>query len=515
VPFPAENPLTEAKRVLGKALFFEEQLSSSDRVSCATCHIPGIGGADPRLGIDPGAQPFAGDDVLGSPGVVRSNAANHYSPDDVFGLDEQVTGRTAQGVHASQFASELFWDGRAGDTFLDPETGAVVIATGGALESQAVGPILSDVEMAHEGRTWDQVRAKLEQVRPLALATELPGDLASALASASTYPELFEQAFGDPSIDAERIGRAIATYERTLIPDQTPFDEFLEGNPFALTPSQRAGFDAFSATNCRACHAPPLMSDDQFHNIGLRPLVEDQGRFDVTGNPADRGRFRTPSLRNVGLRDRYMHTGKLATLEDVIGFYNDAPGFQQFTQNQSPLIANTSIPPDLVDEVVDFLENALTDPRAAAEVFPFDRPILASERAELEQIDLGPGTPGTGGTTPRWTPVAPAAAGSSDFRLGLRDAQPNAIAVLAIGTQAVPGSDLFGATVYVDPSSLVLVQSVVTTPSVAGTGHATVELPLGSAVSLVGTDFVAQWFVLDAGASGGLAATSGLGFTIQ
>ena len=142
VPVPAENPITEPKRVLGKALFWDEQLSSDNMVACGTCHIFSSAGSDPRLGAHPGPDRQFGtsDDIVASPGVVRSDANNDYLPDATFGLSPQVTGRAAPSVIGSQWAPELFWDGRAGPTFLDPQTGAVSIASGGALENQAPRP---------------------------------------------------------------------------------------------------------------------------------------------------------------------------------------------------------------------------------------------------------------------------------------------------------------------------------------------------------------------------------------
>ena len=515
-PVPPGNPITEQKRILGKLLFFEEQLSSDDTISCATCHLPASGGVDPRLGVDPGDLPFPGDDTLGSPGVVSANSSNLFAPHSVFGLDEQVTARAAPTTIGAAYAQELFWDGRASSAFVDPETGLISLPFAASLESQAVEPILSDVEMAHAGRTWDQVRAKLEQIRPLALATEIPPDMASALAQDPTYPDLFEAAFGSALIDADRIGRALATYQRTLIPDQTPFDAFQAGTPGALTPPQVAGLNAFNATTCNNCHSGPLFSDQSFRNVGLRPWQEDGGRFDVTGNFADRGRFKVPTLRNVGLKPRMMHNGRLSDLGDVLDFYIGSPQFPQFDDNKDPLINQINVPPPARQQIIDFLTNGLTDPRVRDELFPFDRPVLASERMQDELVQLGPGHAGTANVTPRWIRVAPAAAGSPDFKLGLREALPGTAAVLTISTGAAPiGTTVLDAPVYVDPGSLIVSSGAMTVAGLDGFGHATVPLPVPDVTALVGLGLTSQWFVFDAGASAGLAATSGLGFQIH
>ena len=314
-PVPPENPITESKRILGKALFWEEQLSSENTMACGTCHFPSMGGSDSRLGpgsVHPGLNGSFGDpdDKVASPGVIHSDSANEFVEDSIFGFSPQVTTRRAPSHIGAAYFEELFWDGRARGNFVDPETGTTSIVSGGALESQAVGPIVNSVEMAHEGRTWDDVRVKLTAVTPMALASNLPADLAARLASAPSYPELFADAFGDPAINAKRIAFAIATYQRTLVPDDTLWDRFAAGDNDALNAQQQQGLADFTgAGRCVECHVPPLFSDDSFRNIGNRPIAEDSGRQGVTGNIDDRGRFQVPSLRNVSLRGRAQREG--------------------------------------------------------------------------------------------------------------------------------------------------------------------------------------------------------------
>ena len=95
VPVPPENPITEEKRVLGKILFWDEQLSSDDSLACGSCHRPAAGGGDPRAGTHPGRLPGTIDNVAGSPGIRRLDAAGRPQPDPVFGDGPQVTPRTA------------------------------------------------------------------------------------------------------------------------------------------------------------------------------------------------------------------------------------------------------------------------------------------------------------------------------------------------------------------------------------------------------------------------------------
>jgi hypothetical protein len=150
---------------------------------------------------------------------------------------------------------------------------------------------------------------------------------------------------------------------------------------------------------CFNCHVPPLFTDNQYYNIGLRPTEEDLGRFEVTGVEGDKGRFKTPSLRNVGLKTSMMHVGWIFDVQDMVHFYNSAQKggtpvnrHEQFTEDQSP-IPNTTTELKDIDIfhteqiiVVDFLTNGLTDPRVANEEFPFDRPVLFSEVSTIATV---------------------------------------------------------------------------------------------------------------------------------
>lgn len=390
VPVPAGNPVTEPKRVLGKILFWDEQLSSDQTVACGSCHRPRHGGVDPRPGLHPGADGTAPgpDDVLGSRGVRRRDAGGQPVHVDYFGHGVQVTRRASPSFLASQYAPLQFWDGRSGDALVDPITGAVVLPSGASLEAQALEPFLDPVEMAREGRDWADVEARLGQVAPLALASDWPDDVAAAIGQDPSYPELFAAAFGDPGVDPVRIAMALASYERTLVADQAPIDAFNAGDFGALTPDQLSGRSTFINGGCADCHAGPTFSDHSFRNIGLRPSAEDPGRQGITGNAFQAGRFKVPSLRNVGLRSRFMHHGQLASLQEVVDFYRGV-GAPQFGADQDPAIGALDIPASQVQKLIDFLANALLDPRVAAGQFPFDRPTLASEQAVGVAMPVG------------------------------------------------------------------------------------------------------------------------------
>ena len=359
--------MTAEKAVLGKILFWDEQLSSDGSTACGTCHIPSVGGAELRSGPAtrfPGPDGVFGtaDDGFGSPGVVKTDGFGHFEPSALFGLEPQVTGRYAPSPITAGYFQDLFWDGRATSKFTDPLTGAIAIASGGALESQSLGPLLSDVEMAEPARGFADLSARIADARPLALATDLPQDVQVALQSHPTYPDLFTQAFGTADITPVRIAFALATYQRTLVADQTPWDDFQRGVPGALTAQQQRGMVAFETTAaCAVCHTPPLFANNNYHALALRPSSEDIGRAAVTGYPWDEGKFKTPSLRNVALRNHWFHNGapQMQDLRDTVAIYGTGVGGG--FDNLDPVLNGLIIPPAEVDDITEFL-HALTDP---------------------------------------------------------------------------------------------------------------------------------------------------------
>ncbi len=498
VSFPAQNPFSEQKRVLGKILFHDEQMSTSNVVSCATCHQANRGGTDGRTARNPGDDLIlnTGDDILGSPGIIKSDVSNNYLRDTVFGTAPQITGRAANSPINAAYAPIVFWDGRASGTFIDPQTNEVAIPTGGALESQAVGPLMNNVEMAHASYNWDELTAKLARVNPLDLATNIPADVSNVLSSHPDYPELFRQAFGDRAITARRIAFAIATYERTLIADQTPYDRFLAGQTNALTPNQQQGLQLMGVHQCTVCHAPPLFTDQSFRNIGLRPPTEDGGRREATGLAADRGKFKVPSLRNVTLQTTFMHNGQFNTLAQVLGFYDRAPGTVQFTDNQDPIMNQVRIPPQDGGLVTDFLTNGLTDPRVVNQTFPFDRPTLYGARAANQVALTGTAVNGSGNITPRIIAQDPPMVGNLEFRIGLDAVLGNAQARLGISSTAPVNG-------RITPERFLTTQTAVGTGN--GQGITTFEWPLTQFVATGGQTVYVQWFITDAGATGGTA----------
>jgi len=192
---------------LGKALFWDEQLSSTRTVACGTCHFATSGGSDARSSINstrarnPGADAIfnTADDVFASPGVISNNSDGTYNWSAAYGFGEQVTGRKAKSYVDAGYSNTLFWDGRATATFADPIGGGVVLQNGAALESQVLGPPVSAAEMAHVNRNWNEVAVRVAQAKPLALSPSVPAAL-NAWIDGRTYSQLFEEAFGTPEV---------------------------------------------------------------------------------------------------------------------------------------------------------------------------------------------------------------------------------------------------------------------------------------------------------------------------
>jgi cytochrome c peroxidase len=187
-----------------------------------------------------------------------------------------------------------FWDGRAT-----------------TLAEQAKGPLANEVEM---GNTLDQVVLTVSRIHG--------------------YAPYFRDAFGDPRIDIDRVGEAIAAYEATRLSGGSRYDRFAAGDETAVSPEARRGMELFfGRAQCAQCHLGPAFSDAQFHNLGVgwrrpetavEPLIEgfaDKGRYEVTGDEKDVGAFKTPTLRDCSKRAPYMHDGSMPTLEEAVLHY--------------------------------------------------------------------------------------------------------------------------------------------------------------------------------------------------
>ncbi|TMQ33639.1 MAG: cytochrome-c peroxidase [Planctomycetota bacterium] len=185
------------------------------------------------------------------------------------------------------YGSAFFWDGRAA-----------------TLEDQALHPIASPQEMGH---------TVPEAVKRLQASKE--------------YVALFQAAFPD-GVTATNLARALASFERVLLTGNTPVDRFRAGQLQALNESERHGLWLYeSRAQCWRCHSGANFSDERFHNTGVSwGTTADLGRYEITRQEADRGRFKTPTLRGLIATAPYMHDGSLATLEEVVDFYNRGGG---------------------------------------------------------------------------------------------------------------------------------------------------------------------------------------------
>lgn len=174
---------------------------------------------------------------------------------------------------------------------------------------------------------WDARAPTLEQTvlqpiqNPREMDLSMP-ELVARLEGDASYRAAFAAGFAEGA-SAANVGRALASYVRTLRSGNAPVDRYLFGDTSALQPEARAGMRLFiGRANCVACHAGSTFTDEQFHNTGVSWGSDDTGRHAVTRREADRGAFKTPSLRNVALTAPYMHDGSLATLEQVVEFYD-------------------------------------------------------------------------------------------------------------------------------------------------------------------------------------------------
>lgn len=291
---PVDNALSAKKIALGKQLYFDPRLSGDGTISCATCHNPQFGWTD--------GQPVS------------------------VGAGGQKGGRSAPTVINRAFSTNQFWDGRAA-----------------SLEEQALGPIQNPIEMA--------------------MTVE---DLIPRIQAIEGYQRQFREVFGS-EVTAENVARAIAAFERTVLSGDSDFDRFQAGDQNALSAEAQRGMNLFfGKAQCASCHGGSNFTDEQFHNLGVTlsegaapaepHQAPDLGRYDVTKDDRDKGKFRTPTLRHIAQTAPYMHDGSLKTLEEVMEFYNrgGSPG-----PNLDPLIRPLNLAEQEIVDLVAFMQ-ALT-----------------------------------------------------------------------------------------------------------------------------------------------------------
>ena len=286
-PIPADNPMTPEKIELGKKLFWDGRLSGNGAMGCVVCHQPDLGWGT--------GTPIS----FGYPGT------EHW--------------RNSQTVLNSAYYNKLFWEGNS--TSLEAQAPA---AAGGAVAGNGDGSMM---EM------------KLRFV--------------------PDYVEDFKKVFGTDWPHISQAWQAIAAFQRTIVtdPDKVPFDRYLAGDENALSGAAKRGMDLFNGkAGCIACHNGALVSDERYYNLGVpaapefgsepiyqitlrwelyqkgmpeevyRAGADDLGLFHKTKRPDDKGKFRTPSLRELKWTEPYMHNGVFATLAEVVDFYDAGGG---------------------------------------------------------------------------------------------------------------------------------------------------------------------------------------------
>jgi cytochrome c peroxidase len=300
VPVPADNPVTPETVALGRKLFYDKRLSLNDSISCSSCHNPNLHFTD-RLAHSIG--------VGGKTGV-----------------------RNAPTLLNAAYDPSQFWDGRAP-----------------SLEEQVGGPMANSIEM---NQPHEVTVAKLN-------------------ADPKVRRE-FQEAFGPGDVTLGKIEQAIASFERTLVSGDSPFDQYeYGGNRKALSPAAIRGLKVFEDPkkgNCASCHLIDahyaLFTDGLFHNIGVgvddQGNLRDMGRYSETKRNADKGAFKTPSLRNVALTPPYMHDGSLKTLKDVVDYY---AGHGNSNPNLDPAISAITLSGQDRQDLIAFLES-LSSPAA-------------------------------------------------------------------------------------------------------------------------------------------------------
>ncbi len=238
-----------------------------------------------------------------------------------IGINHNKGTRHSQTIINAAYLPLLFWDGRAS-----------------SLEEQCKGPLANVKEMTnikdpHEAHAQCALRVR-----------EIKG-----------YKPLFKQVFGHDEITIDDIAKAIATFERTVLSGNSPYDRYHAGERTAMTEEQIRGYEVYKKADCNNCHGGFNFNDRRFINIGIgmdKPNP-DPGRFDITHFPVDYGAFKVPTLREVEHSAPYMHDGSLKTLEEVVDYY-DKGGIPN--KNLHPLIRPLHLTDHEKKDLVSFLK---------------------------------------------------------------------------------------------------------------------------------------------------------------
>lgn len=281
VPSPTDNPQTQQKIALGRLLFWDPVLSGNKDVACASCHHPSFGysdGLDLSVGVN-------GQGLGTARHFLSPNAIPFAKRNSLSIVNAAFNGITVDGVCTPATAA-MFFDNRSR-----------------SLEAQSLEPI----------KTMEEMRGTSVS------ATSILDTVVGRLRNIPQYFQLFAEAFGPTNtITQENLGKAIAAYERTIIADNSPYDQYVRGNTSALTSIQVQGMKAFAANGCIKCHSGPMFSDYQLHVLS----APDNAKLPTDAGANGTYAFRTPTLRNLSLTAPYMHSGVFSTLNEVLNFYD-------------------------------------------------------------------------------------------------------------------------------------------------------------------------------------------------
>lgn len=286
-----KDPPTPQRVRLGRWLFFDKRLSADNSLACASCHQPDAAFSE----LTPNST------------GIRGQQGNRKAPSFVN--------------QAWTLYPHFFWDGRAA-----------------SLEDQALGPIANPIEM---GSTHEAMVQTLSAVK--------------------AYGKYFAEAFGDDQITRERVCKAIADYERTRMSGNSPWDRWKRKKDQRAVSEQVKKGDAlffFGKAGCNQCHLGQNFTDSSFHNLGVgwdaaAARFKDEGRSAVSKQDADRGAFKTPTLRDVSKHPPYMHDGSVKTLREVVEYYNKG-GLPNPTLD--PKMKPLNLTEEEIDALVAFME---------------------------------------------------------------------------------------------------------------------------------------------------------------
>ncbi len=282
VPTPHDNRLTQERIELGKLLYFDKRLSSSNKISCATCHDPKLGWSD---GISKSIGHNGAEGPRNSPTIINTAYQEHQ-----------------------------FWDGRAK-----------------SLEEQALGPIENELEM---NMPLDKLIPKLKKI--------------------DGYVKLFKKAYPNSEITKDTLAKAIASFERTVVSTEAPFDRYILGDKEAISKQAKAGFELFTSKGrCTDCHSGFNFADGSFHNLGLGD--GDKGRIKTRkGVEISTGEMKTPTLRDITKTSPYFHDGSVKTMHEAVAICGNGGRFTN-AKDLSHLIIDRNLNIDEIEKLVAFL----------------------------------------------------------------------------------------------------------------------------------------------------------------